>query len=266
MPKHHCYVEPFAGSGQVLTQKTKSRVEIYNDIDADLINFLMVLRTRKNDLIEALQKIPTSRFLAEMWKKEELPSEPLEKAVRWYYLLRHLMIPANNENFTSGFRSGKIKSVAVDYQNAIMRLDKFEERLRTVNFEMLDYEDCIKRFDSDKSFFYVDPPYIGRESLYRGGFDINHHINLANVLRNVKGKVMLSYYGDTIIEQMYGDWRIVKVDSIVQNGVVKKELNQTKKVETEWIIMNYDEEGNKLQLENKLFVYENNHQEQMTLF
>ncbi|MGF7035327.1 site-specific DNA-adenine methylase [Paenibacillus mucilaginosus] len=45
--------------------KKKSPVEIFNDIDNDLINFLMVLRQQRAELMEALASLPTSRFLFE---------------------------------------------------------------------------------------------------------------------------------------------------------------------------------------------------------
>ncbi|MFP7486469.1 DNA adenine methylase [Priestia filamentosa] len=90
IPAHHCYVEPFAGSSQVLTQKTASKVEVINDIDESLINFLMTLRGQKEELIQSLMTLPTSRAIAERWMNEPLPEDPFEQAVRFYYLLRHI--------------------------------------------------------------------------------------------------------------------------------------------------------------------------------
>lgn len=244
IPAHHCFIEPFSGSGQVITQKTKSKVEVINDIDNDLINFLMVLRNQKDELIEALSTLPTSRFLTELWMREPMPEESFERAVRFYYILRQTIVPANN--IKSGWRSGKIKNTAFDYQNAVARLDAFEGRLRNVMIECLDFREIIKRYDSPESYFYIDPPYVGRESYYKGGFSESDHIELAEMLRTIKGKALVSYYPDPLIDSLYSDWRIEKTDALVGAGVCKAERGQKKKKETELFIMNYEEDGTKI--------------------
>ena len=42
--KHKCYVEPFGGAASVLFAKKPSEIEIYNDIDDNVVNFFRVLR------------------------------------------------------------------------------------------------------------------------------------------------------------------------------------------------------------------------------
>lgn len=85
---HFCYLELFAGSGNVLVQKAPSKVEVYNDIDDNLINFLMILRNQPQKLFDAIDSLPTSRSLYEKWKWELLPEDDFERAVRWWYVAR----------------------------------------------------------------------------------------------------------------------------------------------------------------------------------
>ncbi|MCK1999909.1 DNA adenine methylase [[Brevibacterium] frigoritolerans] len=251
LPEHHCYVEPFTGGGHVLTQKEPSKVEVYNDIDGDLINFLLTLRSSKDKLLEALETLPTSRFLAETWSKQALPEEPFERAVRWYYLLRHLIVPTNNEKMNSGFRAGKIKNTAYDYQNSIVRLNQFEQRLRNVNIEMLDFRECIRRYDGESTLFFIDPPYVGRENCYKGGFTEQDHRELAALLRDIKGKALVSYYPDPLIEEIYQDWRSTTVEALVGSNVTKASKGQKKKIETELFLMNYEKDGTKIKFEKR---------------
>jgi DNA adenine methylase len=42
--EHQTYCEPFGGSAVVLLAKSPSKVEVYNDIDGDLVNLFRVLR------------------------------------------------------------------------------------------------------------------------------------------------------------------------------------------------------------------------------
>ncbi|MGN5650356.1 DNA adenine methylase [Bacillus sp. Brlt_9] len=260
MPKHHCYVEPFGGGGHVLTQKEESKVEVWNDIDSSLINFLMTLRGRKEDLTKALETLPTSRFLTELWLKEPMPEDSFEKAVRWYYLLRQTIVPTNNQK--SGWRAGKIKNTAFDFQNSIQRLNDFEKRIRRVMIECLDFRELIRKYDSPETFFFIDPPYVGREGMYKGGFEEKDHRELAELLRNIEGKALVSYYPDPLIEELYGDWRSNSVKALVGCNVTKASLGQKKKVETELFLMNYEEDGTKINFSKRDLL---NQEQQMQL-
>ncbi|MCK1999907.1 DNA adenine methylase [[Brevibacterium] frigoritolerans] len=178
-------------------------------------------------------------------------------------IIRQTIVPANN--IKSGWRSGKIKNTAFDYQNAVARLDAFEGRLRNVMIECLDFREIIKRYDSPESFFYIDPPYIGRENYYKGGFSESDHIELADMLRNIKGKALVSYYPDPLIDSLYSDWRIEKTDALVGASVCKAERGQKKKKETELFIMNYEEDGTKIPFNSRNLVY-SEQQIQLELF
>ena len=61
MPEHHCYVEVFGGGAYVLMEKKPSSVEVYNDIDGDLVNVFRVLKYHPEELKRCLDGIPYSR-------------------------------------------------------------------------------------------------------------------------------------------------------------------------------------------------------------
>ena len=63
IPKHKTYVEPFFGGGWVFFSKEKSKVEILNDINGDLINFYNVIKTQYNDFVKKFDDILISREL-----------------------------------------------------------------------------------------------------------------------------------------------------------------------------------------------------------
>ncbi|MFW6328195.1 MAG: DNA adenine methylase, partial [Bacteroidota bacterium] len=85
-PKHKIYVEAFGGGAHVLIQKNPSKVEIYNDINDNLVNFLMIARDRPEELYRACDNLPVSRSLFEKWKWEPTPEDDFEKAVRYFYI------------------------------------------------------------------------------------------------------------------------------------------------------------------------------------
>ena len=63
LPKHDVYVEPFGGAASVLIRKPPSKVEIYNDLNEELVNFFKILRNQHTAqrLVNMLEHTPFSR-------------------------------------------------------------------------------------------------------------------------------------------------------------------------------------------------------------
>ncbi|RRJ54695.1 DNA adenine methylase [Paenibacillus oralis] len=247
-PEDHTYstfVDLFGGGGHVITQKARtSQVEVFNDKDADLVNFLLVLAgPQRQELKRKLHSLPTSRYLFEKWQDEWFqgirPDSELERAIRYYYIQRMKIVPSPNEK--SGFRSSKTKNTATDFQHSIENLDDFAERFRNVMIEQRDFRDIIEIYDSPNTFFFCDAPYVNRERRYKGGFSKGDHIDLANLLSKIQGKAMVTYYGHPLILELYSSWRLETVDAAV-GGVTKGELGESRNRKTEHIFMNYQYE------------------------
>lgn len=62
-PRHRIYVEPFGGAAGVLLNKTSSPLEVYNDLNSDLVTFSRVLRDKEKaaELIRRLRLTPYAR-------------------------------------------------------------------------------------------------------------------------------------------------------------------------------------------------------------
>ena len=62
-PGHKIYVEPFGGAAGVLLNKAPSPLEVYNDLNSDLVNFFRVLRDKEKaeKLIRRLRLTPYAR-------------------------------------------------------------------------------------------------------------------------------------------------------------------------------------------------------------
>lgn len=54
IPKHTCYVEPFAGAAWVFWKKEKSKVEVLNDINNELINLYRVVQNHFEEFAKHL--------------------------------------------------------------------------------------------------------------------------------------------------------------------------------------------------------------------
>jgi DNA adenine methylase len=86
IPPHEVYVEVFGGAAALLFNKPPSKVEVYNDINSELVNFFHVLRddVRWKILQEKLLLTPYSREEFELACREESGVDDVERARRFY--------------------------------------------------------------------------------------------------------------------------------------------------------------------------------------
>lgn len=212
IPQHTLYCEPFCGAGHLLFNKTPSQVEVINDIDGHLITFFEVVKndTKRQKLIEILQYLPYFRslwqVLRENWKQGNIPSDPVESSAQWFYLNRTCF---SGDQLRGGFAmpSTTGRNPAQSFRNSINTFEDVAERLRNVTLENLPYQECIKRYDSEDTFFYCDPPYLDAEHYYgKDSFDQKDHCKLAEILRNIKGKAMVSHYRNSLYNELYKGW------------------------------------------------------------
>ncbi|GIN65658.1 MULTISPECIES: DNA adenine methylase [Bacillus subtilis group] len=209
MPAHKVYVEPFGGAAHVIANKPKISHEVYNDIDGNVVNFLMQVRKDPKKMQKACESIPYSRALYEKWKSENYPIDDFDRAVRWFYMNRSGISKGNADNVPqTGWRhstkSGQ--NPAGGYISACTAFQSFANRMKGVMIECQDFRKIIEKYDSSETLFYVDPPYVGREKFYAGGFTEQDHRDLARLLIQAKGKVVLSYYDDPLILELYPNW------------------------------------------------------------
>jgi len=69
----------------------------------------------------------------------------------------------------------------------------------------LDFEDVIRRYDSPRTFFFCDPPYVGhstRTPYLSLEMSLSDHERLVNVLLRVQGKVLLLAYRHPIYDKL----------------------------------------------------------------
>ncbi len=86
---------------------------------------------------------------------------------------------------------------------------------RTI-FNNRDFGEFIRLYDTPQSFFYCDPPYIKSAGIYEdiGGnapFGPADHARLANTLKNIKGKFLLSIDEHPLALELYKDCIIERV-------------------------------------------------------
>jgi DNA adenine methylase len=97
-----------------------------------------------------------------------------------------------------------------EWLTAVDGLADIHGRLRRVCIENMPALDLIRREDTPGTLFYCDPPYLHetRESTaaYSHEMTEQDHRELLSVLKECKGKVMLSGYPSTLYDKALSGW------------------------------------------------------------
>lgn len=221
LPEATHFCEPFGGSGATLLNRNPSPVETYNDIDGELVNFFCVLRNQKEELIEAIGLTPFSReeFEKAIYEPTEGLSD-LERARRFYIRARQVRTGLAQMASSGRWahcrltsRAGMAGAVS-RWLGAVEGLPLIAQRLIRVQIEHDKASNVIRRYDSEDTLFYCDPPYPHESrrdtSAYRYEMSDADHSELSDLLHSVKGKVALSSYHCDLTDTLYRDWNCVE--------------------------------------------------------
>ena len=216
LPAHRCYVEPYSGAASVLMQKGRSRAEIYNDLDSEVVNVFRILRDRGPELLRLVELTPFSRSDFDLCY--EATEDPLEKARRMLVRAAFGRASASATSpWKASFRSysgaARTTTAAQDWANFPQALNDFTRRLAGVVIENKDALELMKEHDSKDSLFYVDPPYVASTrdlaQDYRHEMTEDQHESLADALKSLKGMVVLSGYRCELYDRLYQGWERV---------------------------------------------------------
>lgn len=209
------YVEVFGGGAGVLLRKERSKIEIYNDLDAQVVNFFRVLRdpTRVEQLVRLIALTPFSREEFELAYLQS--SNPVEAARR--FMLRTHMghgTSSLDPRDSNGFRSCDIragKSYAREWSGMPSAIIAAAERLQGVTIENLDFRKLIPKFDSPETLFYLDPPYLlsTRNNSGKGyvhELTDQEHIQLLWLANRSRARIALSGYDCDLYSKHLAGW------------------------------------------------------------
>jgi DNA adenine methylase len=221
LPKATHYCEPFGGSAAVLLNRMPSLVETYNDIDGEVVNFFRVLRDQQEELIKAIGLTPFSREEFRIAAEESLDGiSDLERARRFFVRARQVRTGLAQTASVGRWAHCKLTSRAgmagavSRWLGSVEGLSEIVQRLLRVQIENAPAIEVIKRYDSNETLFYCDPPYPhdSRSDVNAYGFEMkdSDHRLLAEVLHNVQGKVAISSYHCKLMDDLYGDWDYIE--------------------------------------------------------
>jgi len=215
IPEHGIYVEVFGGSATVLLNKKPSKIEVYNDLSLDLYNLFICMRDRWKEFMRLAFYTRVSRYAHSKFKEirnQNIKIPDMKRAVEYFNYICTAFSRTPGAGFPSFRKSSSAHTTTPRiYKRYLLMIPLVAKRLENVIIENLDFEECIKRYDSPETLFYLDPPHILIER-YDLGMSIRDHERLARVLRNVKGMWILKYTPHPLVYRWYKgyNWHIVK--------------------------------------------------------
>ena len=251
-PKHNTYVEPFGGAYWVYFmanhQIDQAHTNVYNDFNKDIANIFHCARYDDRKFLKSLLSYEDqNEELFNQFKSELFPLNTdfelgdVDRATKYLYL--------QTQSFSGDTLTEKTKFVNLKgkykskYQHFIDKIsDKkwlyFIKGINHIHNES--YETIIDMYDKEDTLFYVDPPYYKMEDYYVQDFQRSQHLELANKLKSIKGKFVLSYYDFPQLQEWFpkNEFRWVSKEFSKANSTTSKKKTTSRGEEI--LIMNFN--------------------------
>jgi DNA adenine methylase len=193
---HRCtLVEVFGGSGYVSQTASREKFSnvVYNDVNSLLTAFYRHVKERPEQLATILLLLPYSRsyygIVMDLLKTCRDFGSLVVAALAFY---------AYNASFASkagkgfAYNADPGKNRAREFKSKACAVLKYAEAWRDVVIENLDFRDAIKKYDSERTVFYLDPPYVGKaEDYYGTRFTVEDLRDMATMLTQIRGRFLL---------------------------------------------------------------------------
>lgn len=208
---HRTYVEPFVGMGGVFLRRAKpAPVEVINDLSGDVTNLFRVVRRHYEPFVDELAFLFASREEFDRLKRVDPTTlTDIDRAVRFLFLQRCAF-----GGKVAGRAFGVDRNTSSRFNRAKLRanLRALGRRLEPVTIERLDYADVIRRYDSARTLFYLDPPY-DETTGYGLDFGRENYVAMAEQLAGIAGQFVLSINATDFVREAFSAFNIEEVET-----------------------------------------------------
>jgi len=220
------YVEPFVGSGVIyLNMNLQNKKSILNDLDKDLMEGYKAIKTGITLDEKTFTFSNNAKVQEDFYKKTH--SNHNDKFIAQ-------VIKTCGTFSTTGFGKVYNSITKSSFRKKIKNAKKQKDFFKNTRLFNTDYKNIIKKFDSNKTFFYLDPPYEKSDQLYKNdSIDLNE---MSNLLKNIKGRFLLSINDSPNTRNIFKDFKITSLQVRGRGGIGKDIGGKARK---ELLIKNY---------------------------
>ncbi len=220
---HRSYFEICLGSAAVLLLKAPAAMETVCDLHGGLINLARVLQ-EPEQAYELFRRTSLTLCSTEIFKRSQMWIEGNPEATGLDAAYHYFVVSWMGRSGTAGcLRTNYQPSVrftpgggssSTRWQSATDSIPDWHQRLRNVLILDCDAFEIIDKISDEEGVaIYVDPPYLKETraggAKYLHEFDEADHQRLATALsRFEKARVVVSYYDDPRLDELYPGWII----------------------------------------------------------
>jgi DNA adenine methylase len=204
------YVEPFGGMFGIyfcldldIYNQTKF---VYNDVN--YFNYNLFKHLTNPEFMKFLSDFHVDKQFYELSKIKIYEADDWSKAIFWLVIL---CCPLSQVDILKG--DWKSEDQFETVKSKLFRNQKYLNQNLSINCK--DYREIISTHDSEETFFFIDPPYYQKESYYiNHDFTTDrHHIELADIVKKISGKFMISYLHFPKLDEWYSGYRIIDIQT-----------------------------------------------------
>ena len=199
------YIEPFFGAGHIYFEKKPSNKEFINDLDTSI--YIIMNGFKKYDSEKIYNSIHKTYTKEEFETIKNLkPKSDYDKFIRELQLNK-ISFLGKGGHFSGRFDNNNENQIKPKLQY----LKSIKDRLHNTTIFNKDYKELIKKYDSPTSLFYLDPPYENSDKLYT--HDFLPIKDVYNILKNIKGKFIISYNDSKEARELFKDYNIYEIQT-----------------------------------------------------
>lgn len=241
IPSHDIYCEPFFGGGAVFFAKQPSYLEVINDHNTMLINFYRQCQENFDIMASKIQNELHSEFryhLAEKIYSGQKSASDIEKAVATWLVFNQSWNASARAGWKFDQGSGGSHAGIVFAHARRNFCQWLKKRLQYVQISCRDALQVIRDRDSERTFFYLDPPYPDTNQGHYSGYTWEKLEELLTLLQSIQGLFALSNYPSEMISKFSAEnnWQLKEFTMKKNSNMAAVEGSQ----KTEVLLMNYE--------------------------
>lgn len=241
IPSHDIYCEPFFGGGAVFFAKQPSYLEVINDHNGMLINFYRQCQENFDIMASKIQNELHSEFRyhqAEKIYSGQKPASDIEKAVATWLVFNQSWNASARAGWKFDQGSGGSHAGIVFAHARRNFCPWLKKRLQYVQISCRDALQVIRDRDSERTFFYLDPPYPDTNQGHYSGYTWKELEELLTLLQSIQGQFALSNYPSEMISKFSAEnnWQLKEFTMKKDSNMAAVEGSQ----KTEVLLMNYE--------------------------
>lgn len=194
-------------------------------MNGDIVNLFQVCREHPDELAQLIELTPFSRD--EFLNCYERVDDSIEQARRT--LVRYHQSFGTSNSTKKSWRNVQVHGgprCATMWNNLPDIICECCSRLKEAQIENINAIDLIKRYNNEDTLIYCDPPYLQslrKKNMYAVEMSDEQHIELLNVLKSSKSKIVLSGYDNKLYNDLLSDWFTDEKTTTAQMGLRRTE-------------------------------------------